>query len=407
MAEGAEGVGCRGYYASGDRHDGLYGGCWANLLLDAALQSARTGKVPIFWAAGLFTHNEASVTFHITNHSQNQSKSYTSTMTESTMDIDTPSAETKAPQKKNVTPSASAESASLHPSMSLAQSIHRLTMLHTGKLSAEDAKQLFDPEALLKDVMKTVLAGDKSVSEAVQENEKRIQQLVDGDIKSIDDDEGPLLNVSLYNHLASTLSQPPLSESDSALLESHHKSSLESLSGLITKAQEEMGDMEVLAAKLTVARYSTKCLDKKQAMDAYEQVIASPKLSTGKKLDAYLEMGRVASFYGDVPAFTDILDKATKVIARGGDWDRRNRLKAYKATSQILIRDLESASKLLVEGIATFSCTELCDYAEFVVYAVVLGVMYLPRVELKKSIIDGSEILTVAKDIPVVVCCLV
>eukprot|EP00956_Cyclotella_meneghiniana_P024308 scaffold48686_cov60-Cyclotella_meneghiniana.AAC.6 len=275
-------------------------------------------------------------------------------------------------------------------------------MLHTGKLSAEDAKQLFDPEALLKDVMKTVLAGDKSVSDAVQENEKRIQQLVDGEIKSIDDDEGPLLNVSLYNHLASTLSQPPLSESDSALLESHHKSSLESLSGLITKAQEEMGDMEVLAAKLTVARYSTKCLDKKQAMDAYEQVIASPKLSTGKKLDAYLEMGRVASFYGDVPAFTDILDKATKVIAKGGDWDRRNRLKAYKATSQILIRDLESASKLLVEGIATFSCTELCDYAEFVVYAVVLGVMYLPRVELKKSIIDGSEILTVAKDIPVV-----
>ena len=276
-------------------------------------------------------------------------------------------------------------------------------MLHTGNLSAEDAKQLFDPEALLKDVMKTVLSGDKSVSEAVQEEEKRIRQLVDGEIKSIDDDEGPMLNASLYNHLASTLSQPPLSESDAALLESHHKSSLESLSGLITKAQEEMGDMEVLAAKLTVARYSTKCLDKKHAMDAYEQVIASPKLSTGKKLDAYLEMGRVASFYGDVPAFTDILDKATKVIAKGGDWDRRNRLKAYKATSQILIRDLESASKLLVEGIATFSCTELCDYSEFVTYAVVLGVMYLPRVELKKSIIDGSEILTVAKDIPVVV----
>lgn len=324
-------------------------------------------------------------------------------MPESTMDIDAPSTEKKAPQKKNVTPSASAESASHHPSMSLAQSIHRLTMLHTGKLSAEDAKQLFDPEALLKDVMKTVLSGDKSVSEAVQEEEKRIRQLVDGEIKSIDDDEGPMLNASLYNHLASTLSQPPLSESDAALLESHHKSSLESLSGLITKAQEEMGDMEVLAAKLTVARYSTKCLDKKHAMDAYEQVIASPKLSTGKKLDAYLEMGRVASFYGDVPAFTDILDKATKVIAKGGDWDRRNRLKAYKATSQILIRDLESASKLLVEGIATFSCTELCDYSEFVTYAVVLGVMYLPRVELKKSIIDGSEILTVAKDIPVVV----
>ena len=97
------------------------------------------------------------------------------------------------------------------------------------------------------------------------------------------------------------------------------------------------------------------------------------------------------------------MNQASKVIEKGGDWDRRNRLKAYKAIAYLLARDLQSASKLLVDGIATFSCTELCDYPEFITYAVVTSLLHLPRTELKKSIIDGSEILQVASDIPVVV----
>ena len=68
---------------------------------------------------------------------------------------------------------------------------------------------------------------------------------------------------------------------------------------------------------------------------------------------------------------------------------------------------MQSASKLLVDGIATFSCTELCNYPEFITYAIVTNLLYLPRTELKKNIIDGSEILQVAKTIPVVVSCCV
>ena len=128
-----------------------------------------------------------------------------------------------------------------------------------------------------------------------------------------------------------------------------------------------------------------------------------PKLSSGKKLDAHLEMARVCSFWGDYKKLKVVLEGAAKAIANGGDWDRRNRLKAYQALSFLLVRDMESASKLLVEGIATFSCTELCEYPEFITYAIVTNLLYLKRTELKKSIIDGSEVLQVANDIPVVV----
>mmetsp|Transcript_24251 Transcript_24251/g.36185 ORF Transcript_24251/g.36185 Transcript_24251/m.36185 type:complete len:113 (+) Transcript_24251:965-1303(+) len=91
------------------------------------------------------------------------------------------------------------------------------------------------------------------------------------------------------------------------------------------------------------------------------------------------------------------------MAADGGDWDRRNRLKVYSALSKLLARDVKEASTLLVDCIATFSCTELCSYTDFIVYTMISGVLYLPRTELKKMIIDGPEILSVAKDIPAVV----
>jgi 26S proteasome regulatory subunit N7 len=128
-----------------------------------------------------------------------------------------------------------------------------------------------------------------------------------------------------------------------------------------------------------------------------------PKLSAGKRLDAHLELARVQSFWGDHRGYGTTLSDASRDISKGGDWDRRNRLKVYRALSFLLVRDVPSACGLLVEGIATFTCAELCDYPEYVSYAIVAGLLSLKRTELKKSIIDGSEVLQVAKDIPVLV----
>lgn len=62
-------------------------------------------------------------------------------------------------------------------------------------------------------------------------------------------------------------------------------------------------------------------------------------------------------------------------------------------------------SKLLVDGIATFSCAEFCEYTELITYAFVANLLYLKRNELQKSIIDGSEgeVLQVMMEIPLVV----
>jgi len=337
--------------------------------------------------------------------------------------------------KKVATPSASSESASPHPDMSLAQDIHRLVMVYDGKLSIEDASSIAGTSTsdLLEGVMSRVGTGGRAVGDAMRVNGARhappqveggdddgapasasspaavAEDGRGGEDDDVDDDVGDgesLLNPSLYRHLRSTLSYASpsaLSESDLDALTAHHESVLSSLRSAITRASDEAGDMEVLRASMDVARYAARCCDMGAAADAYRAVLALPKLSAGKRLDAHLEMARVCSFWGDFRGMGDTLASAAKAIAKGGDWDRRNRLKVYQALSFLLVRDVGSASKLLVEGIATFSCAELCDYPEFVTYAIVTGLLSLKRTDLKKSIIDGSEVLQVAKDIPVLV----
>ncbi len=333
------------------------------------------------------------------------------------------SAATKKKVAPGGTPSASSESAAAYPDMALAQDIHRVTMVHNSTLSVEDATAIIgmDPKELLDKVISRVGTGGKSIEEAMKENEAKYNKTEEEedagaksdekkkkeDTDSSTKEDEPLLNAALYRHLQSTLghsnSSNGLSEADLTALDTHHDSIIKILRDAITKAKEEAGDMEVLHAHMDVARYCAKCTTKESAMSAYEEVVSLPKLSIGKKLDAYLEMARVCSFWGDWKLMNETLAKAAKVIGKGGDWDRRNRLKAYQALSYLCMRDLKSASTLLVDGIATFSCMELCEYSEFITYAIVTNLLYLKRTELKKSIIDGSEILQVAKDIPVVV----
>jgi 26S proteasome regulatory subunit N7 len=87
----------------------------------------------------------------------------------------------------------------------------------------------------------------------------------------------------------------------------------------------------------------------------------------------------------------------------GGDWDRRNRLKVYRGLSRLLERDVKGAATLLVDCIATFSCSEICSYQEFIVYAILSNLLHLPRPQIKEKLLEGPEVLSIASDIPEVV----
>jgi len=290
----------------------------------------------------------------------------------SEMDLDTDVKADKT-KKKGVNPSLSAETASEHPDMNLAQSIHRMTVIVNGTL--EDPAAVGLSTSLPETVMKTI-ASPK------------------------------FLNPSLYKHLKEMLFRNSaldlLSDDELSVMEESNRKTLAELEAKVEEARENAGEMEVLAARFDVARFAAKSLGKDDAMAAYDKVLALPKLSAGKIIDAVMESARVASFHGDTKKNGELVEKAVKLANDGGDWDRRNRLKVYNALNKLLNRDLKEAASLLVDCIATFSCTELCTYNDFIVYAILTNILYLPRPEIKAKIIDGPEVLSIADEIPVV-----
>ena len=197
-----------------------------------------------------------------------------------------------------------------------------------------------------------------------------------------------------------------LTDSDLERLERQNAEHLATLQQNVETAKETAGDMEVMEARVEIAKFSAKSLSQEAALSAWKDVAEFNKISSGKKLDALMESARVASFYSATSETDEMIAQAQKLAAAGGgggDWDRNNRLKVYRALQMLLHRNFQEASVLFLDCMATFSCTEMCSYSEFIVYVVLTNLLHLPRVELKKSVIDGPEVIGVARDIPVVV----
>jgi len=196
------------------------------------------------------------------------------------MDVDTMVVEevttADAPQ-----PSAAAESASKYPDMVLAQTIHRATV----------AAALVDAN----EAGKVGITGD-------------LQEKVMAEVAT------ELENPSLYRHLQSVLPYNGLTDANLAALDEKHKKTMEELEQKVEEAKESAGDMEVLDARLEIARFAAKSLSKEEAIEAYDKVLALPKLSTGKQIDALMEESRVASFYGDTQKNAELIERVSVMM---------------------------------------------------------------------------------------------
>lgn len=110
----------------------------------------------------------------------------------------------------------------------------------------------------------------------------------------------------------------------------------------------------------------------------------------GSKIDITLTMARIGIFYAPSPKFMELfttsLTDAEALIDKGGDWDRRNRLKVYKGISFVNSREFKKAADLFVDALSTFTATELIDYDDLVALTVVTAMVSLGRVDLKTKV---------------------
>ena len=192
-------------------------------------------------------------------------------------------------------------------------------------------------------------------------------------------------------------------EADATELASLRAANAEELASLEAAHEDSIanhGDVEQLDALFAIARFRARVGFRAEAYAAYDVVLEKPKISTGKKIDATMGKIRVGLFHNDLDKVPEQLESAKKLVEEGGDWDRRNRLKVYESVFCIVQRDMKRAAELLLEGVATFTCVELCTYERFIFYAVVTNLLSLPRPLLKKKIVDGPDILQVIEQVP-------
>ncbi len=174
---------------------------------------------------------------------------------------------------------------------------------------------------------------------------------------------------------------------------------LKELAEQLEKAKESEGEVEILDARTAKADFYFLIGDKSKSVEAIDEIPVE-SMSTGTKIDAVLKHIRVGLFHMDKDILKQNIAKAKTLIEKGGDWERRNRLKIYEASYQMIMRDFEGASENLMSSIATFTCYEVMTYNTFVSYAVLLGMLTLKRGDLKKKIIDSPDVLTVIRELP-------
>ncbi|PHH62507.1 hypothetical protein CDD81_7080 [Ophiocordyceps australis] len=163
------------------------------------------------------------------------------------------------------------------------------------------------------------------------------------------------------------------------------------------EAVEQAGDTEIMAAKGKRAEFWARVGDKDKAIASYEDVFEKTGI-LGTKIDLVLAIIRMALFYGDRALVKKHVERAKTLVDSGGDWDRRNRLKAYEGLHLLTVRSYNLAAPLLLDSLSTFTSYELCSYSNLVVYAVLAGSVSLRRVDFKSKVVDAPEIKAIMGD---------
>ena len=157
------------------------------------------------------------------------------------------------------------------------------------------------------------------------------------------------------------------------------------------EAAEKAGETEIQAAKGKRAEFWARIGDKDMAMATYEAVFDNTGV-LGTKIDLVLAIIRVGIFFVDKLMVKKNVDRAKALVESGGDWDRRNRLKAYQGLHYLTIRSYNLAAPLLLDSLSTFTSYELCTYSSLVVFSVLAGSVSLKRVDFKAKVVDAPEI---------------
>ncbi|KRX56979.1 26S proteasome non-ATPase regulatory subunit 6 [Trichinella sp. T9] len=185
-------------------------------------------------------------------------------------------------------------------------------------------------------------------------------------------------------------------------LTKQNKEKLEKFEADIIDAEKSQGESEVRDAWLKKAEYLSQIGDRDASLKALSYTY-DRTVGVGKQIDIIFHQIRIALFYMNHALIKEKFQEVHKLIEQGGDWDRKNRLKAYEGYYALAVRDFKKAASLLLDAVCTFTSYELITYETLVFYTVVaamlgnlvvsqLAFLALSRNELRDKVVNSAEI---------------
>jgi len=191
----------------------------------------------------------------------------------------------------------------------------------------------------------------------------------------------------------------PLDEALKAELKKKNDEDLAKVEEKIKDAKENLGDIEVRDALLAKAEFFNRIGDKDTAIAAYKEAYEKT-VGAGGKLDNILTVIRIAFFFDDKELAKKEIDRAKVEIGKGGDWERRNKLKVYEGIFLMMSRNWKEAATLFLNVMPTFTASEVVEFKDFVFYTVILTMVSLDRPALRNQLVQSPEVLSVIKETP-------
>nr|ODN87638.1 26S proteasome regulatory subunit N7 [Cryptococcus depauperatus CBS 7841] len=174
-------------------------------------------------------------------------------------------------------------------------------------------------------------------------------------------------------------------------LEAKNMEQLEEFEKKLKEAEENEGNSEISELLRNKAMYLARIGDKERALPALETALEKTA-GLGARIDLVLAIVRIGLFFSDISLVTNNITRAAEFIDSGGDWDRRNRLKVYRAIRHLTIREFKEAAELLIDSLSTYTATELMEYEDFVALTVLAAGVGCDRKGIKTKVGIISEL---------------
>ena len=136
-----------------------------------------------------------------------------------------------------------------------------------------------------------------------------------------------------------------------------------------------------------------------QALTHFKDTIEKTQ-SFNTKIDSIFEICHIAILEKDYNLLKEYLEKCSDLLKKGGDWEKKNRLKVYQGLYFIYTRNFQNAGKNFLDALMTFTSYELFDFKTFVFYTAIINTISVDWKTLKEKIIENSDVLSCINEIP-------